>query len=124
MTREEYNNKNFENVMEQLNEERDDITTYETLKEFAKEKIEEDNLLVAIHILEALQNDDTEWYEYDYCMGTLQTPSGITEKEHVEHMILDDEEVGCNTCKHYIKGTCALVEDGCQTEEMERYESK
>ena len=89
MTREEYNNKDFEEVMEQLNEERDDITTYETLKDFAKEKIENDDLLVAIHILEALQNDDAEWYEYDYCMGTLQTPSGITEKEHIEHMIYD-----------------------------------
>jgi len=89
MTREEYNNKNFQDIMEQLNEERDDITTYETLKDFAKEKIEEDSLLVAIHILEALQNDDAEWYEYDYCMGTCQTPSGITEKEHIEHMIED-----------------------------------
>ena len=87
MKREEYNNKDFEEVMEQLNEEKDDITTYETLKEFAKEKIEEDNLFIAIHILEALQNDVAEWYEYDYCMGTLQTPSGITEKEHIEHMI-------------------------------------
>jgi len=89
MTREDYNKKNFEDIMEQLNEERDDITTYETLKDFAKEKIEEDNLFIAIHILEALRNDDAEWYEYDYCMGTLQTPSGITEKEDVEHMIDD-----------------------------------
>ncbi len=89
MTREDYDKKNFEDVIEQLNEERGDITTYETLKDFAKEKIEEDKLLVAIHILEALQNDDAEWYEYDYCMGTLQTPSGITEKEDVAHM-LDD----------------------------------
>lgn len=89
MTRAEYNNKGFEDVMEQLNEERDDITTYETLKEFSKEKIESDDFLVAIHILEALQNNDAEWYEYDYCMGTCQTPSGITEKEHVEHMIDD-----------------------------------
>ena len=81
MTREDYNKKNFEDITEQLNEERDDITTYETLKDFAKEKIEEDNLFVAIHILEALENDDAEWYEYDYCMGTCQTPSGITEKK-------------------------------------------
>lgn len=91
MTREDYNNKNFEEVMEQLNEERDDIATYETLKEYAKEKIEEDNLLVGIHILEALQNDDAGWYEYDFCMGTCQTPSGITEKKDIEHMI-DDEK--------------------------------
>ena len=89
MKREEYNNKDFEEVMEQLNEEKDDITTYETLKDFAKEKIENDDLLVAIHILEALQNDDAEWYEYDYCMGTCQTPSGITKKEDITHMIDD-----------------------------------
>lgn len=87
MTREDYNNKEFEEVMEQLDEERDDITTYERLKEYAKDKIDGDDLLVAIHILEALQNDSVDWYEYDYCMGTCQTPSGITEKEDIGHMI-------------------------------------
>ena len=89
MTRQEFENKDFEEIMEQLNEEKDDITTYEMLKEFAKEKIEDDNLFIAIHILEALQNDSADWYEYDYCMGTLQTPSALTEKEDVEHMIED-----------------------------------
>lgn len=89
MTRAEFEEKSFEEVMEELNNQRDDITTYEMLKEYATEKIEEDNFLVAIHILEALQSDTAEWYEYDYCMGTLQTPSGIMEKEDVEHMIDD-----------------------------------
>ena len=89
MTRAEFEEKSFEEVMEELNNQRDDITTYEMLKEYAMEKIEEDNFLVAIHILEALQSDTAEWYEYDYCMGTLQTPSGITEKEDVKHMIDD-----------------------------------
>lgn len=89
MTRNDFETKTFEEIMEQLNEERDDITTYEMLKEFAKEKIDGDDLLVAIHILQALKNDDAEWYEYDYCMGTCQTPSGIDKKEHVEHMIDD-----------------------------------
>ena len=91
MTRTEFEAMEFEEVMEELNRERDDITSYEMLKEYATEKIEEDNFLVAIHILEALQSDTAEWYEYDYCMGTLQTPSGITYKEDIEHMI-DDEE--------------------------------
>lgn len=94
MTRQEFDSKEFEEVMEQLDEERDDITTYERLKEFAKDKIDSDDLLVAIHILEALQSESVDWYEYDYCMGTCQTPSGITEKEHVEHMIEDEEQKG------------------------------
>ena len=38
MTKQEFQTKSFDEVLEQLNEERDDITTYETLKEFAIEK--------------------------------------------------------------------------------------
>lgn len=90
MTKQEFKTKSFDEVLEQLNEERDDITTYEALKEFAIEKINSDDIFVAIHILEALQNDVAIWYEYDYCMGTLQTPSSIQGKEDIEHMI-DDE---------------------------------
>lgn len=91
MTRIEYETKSFEEIMERLDEERDDITTVEMLKEFAKAKIDDDNLFLAIHILEAIDEDPAEWYEYDYCMGTLATPSGITEKEHVEHFIEDQK---------------------------------
>lgn len=87
MTREEFDNMEFEEVMEALDEERDDVTTYESLKEFAVNNVENDNLLVAIHILEALQNDSEEWYLYDYCLGTLETPSSVTCKEDVEHLI-------------------------------------
>ncbi len=91
MTRAEFENKTFEEVMEQLNEEKDDITTYEMLKEFAVSKIEEDNLLIAIHILEAINNDSAKWYIYDYCMGTLQTPSSVTCKEDIEHEFSFDD---------------------------------
>lgn len=89
MTRNEFEAKSFDEVMEQLNEERDDITTYENLKEFAISQINKDRLFLAIHILESLNIDTETWYEYDYCMGTLQTPSSITTKEDVEHLIED-----------------------------------
>ena len=88
MTRTEFEEKSFEEVMELLDEQRDDITTYDRMKEFVKAKVDNDNLNVAIHVLEALK-EEAEWYEYDYCMGTLQTPSAITEKEDVEHLIED-----------------------------------
>ena len=39
MTRSEFESKSFEEVMEQLNEELDDITTYERLIDFAKHNI-------------------------------------------------------------------------------------
>lgn len=38
MTREEFERKSFDECMEQLYEERYDITTLDTLKEFIKEK--------------------------------------------------------------------------------------
>ena len=57
MTRKEFEEKSFDEVMEQLNEERDDITTYESLKEFAIQQIEEDRFFLAIHILESLDKD-------------------------------------------------------------------
>jgi hypothetical protein len=89
MTRAEFESKSFEEVMEQLNAERDDITTYENLKEYAKMQIDNDNLNVAAHVLNAIWNDSQDWYNYDYNMGTLDTPVSIMEKADVEHLIDD-----------------------------------
>lgn len=90
MTRTEFEEKSFEDVMSQLNEELDEITTLDRLKEFAKLKIDEGNYLLANHIIEALQAGyDEDWWDYDYCMGTLDTPIPLTEKTDVEHLIDD-----------------------------------
>ena len=40
MTRAEFEEKSFEDVMSQLNEELNEITTLDSLKEFIKEKID------------------------------------------------------------------------------------
>lgn len=87
MTKADFNNKTFNELVFQLQEETDEVTSYEMLKEFAIEKIKSDDLFVAIHILEAINNDTADYYLYDYCMGTLQTPSSITEKADIEHLI-------------------------------------
>ena len=77
-------------LIRQLNEELDEITTLDRLKEFAKLKIDEGNYLPANHIIEALQAGyDEDWWDYDYCMGTLDTPIPLTEKADVEHLIDD-----------------------------------
>lgn len=81
MTRAEFEEKSFEDVMSQFNEELDEITTLDRLKEFAKLKIDEGNYLLAGHIIEALQAGyDEDWWNYDYCMGTLDTPIPLTGK--------------------------------------------
>lgn len=93
MTREQYNTLDFEELMEVLNEEYDNITTRDMLKEFIKIKIDEDDWLVAKHVLDAMWDDpqcyDVEWWDYDYSMGTLDTPVSIKCKEDIEHLIDD-----------------------------------
>ena len=76
MTQQEFDSKSFEELMEMLNEESDDITTIDVLKDFIKEKIDSDDFHLAIYLLQAIWDDpnigDSEWYQYDYSMGTLQ----------------------------------------------------
>lgn len=89
MTREKFNSMTFDDLMEWANENLDDITDEEILKEFAMDKLQDDDFGMALHIINAIYENpyDTEWYRYDYCMGTLQTPSPITDKEDIEDLI-------------------------------------
>lgn len=89
MTKIDFERKNFDELISQLQEETDEVTTYEELKEFAINKIKSDDLFVAIHILEAINDDTAEYYLYDYCMGTLTSPSSIKEKDDIYHLIED-----------------------------------
>lgn len=77
--------KGFYAAVEELMESHDNITTYETLKEFIKSKIDDDNLVVAAHLIEELKTRNcAEYYNYDYCMGTLETPTPITDISDLE----------------------------------------
>lgn len=74
----------FEEAIEKLQEENDCITTYNILKEFAIDNIKNDNLFIAIHILQAIQENEADYYNYDYSMGTLETPTPIKSLEDLE----------------------------------------
>ena len=93
MTRQEFDSKSFEELMEMLNEESYDITMIDVLKDFIKEKIDSDDFHLAIYLLQAIWDDpnigDSKWYQYDYSMGTLQSPISLNCKEDIEHMIED-----------------------------------
>lgn len=54
---------------------------YEDLKDFAIDLIKDDNILLATHILNALNDESTEYYNYDASMGTLEEVTPITSKE-------------------------------------------
>lgn len=79
--------KTFEEYIEDLKENRDDIVDRDALKAFAIDYINNDNEFVAIHILEALRDSDAEYFNYDYCMGTLNTPTPLETIKDLEEYI-------------------------------------
>ena len=56
-----------------------------------KVNIDNDNFNVASHLCNAIWNDPnpdmSDWYDYDYCMGTMDIPICLSKKEDVEHLI-------------------------------------
>ena len=72
-----------------------ELTSEDSLIRFAKEKIDEGNLFLAIHILEAIYNSEEAYngyYLYDYSLGTMSTPMPITCKEDLEGYISFEED--------------------------------
>ena len=70
------------------------ITSEEILKEYVLHTVENDNFGLALHILQAIYESpatDTGMYLYDYSMGTLETPTPITEIEDLLDYIDDDD---------------------------------
>ena len=84
MTERQLKRLSFEDAIEKLSAENEQITTYETLKSFAIDNINNDNLFLAIHILQGINENQADYYSYDYCMGTLETPTAIETKEDLK----------------------------------------
>lgn len=89
MTRQEYETKTLEELCQQLEQE-GDVFSLEGLKGLAMQKISDNDFNVASHLCEAMWNDLADYYLYDWSMGTLETPTGIHEKEDIEHLIEED----------------------------------
>ncbi len=92
MTIAELHTKNFNDAAEELSAQCDCITTYETLKAFAKENIDKDNLFLSVHILKAIEDNPADYYDYDYCMGTLDTPSPLLNVSDLEDYCLQEDD--------------------------------
>ena len=68
---------------------------YEDLKDFAIDLIKDDNILLATHILNALNSDQEDYYNYDASMGILDTVAPTTTKEDFIDFLQDynDEDI-------------------------------
>lgn len=78
--------KTFEDEIERLIENGANITTDEVLKQYAIEKINDDNYLVAIHICKALQSSCATYFNYDFSIGTLETPTPLETLEDLKDL--------------------------------------
>lgn len=91
MTIKELYSKDFDTAAQELWCETNRITCIEILKNFIKQKIDEDMLFLALHLLEAIKEHPAEYYDYDYSMGTLDTPCPLTTLEDLEDYCEDNE---------------------------------
>jgi len=96
MTKAEFENMTLDEVLEYANENVNDLTTEDMLLEFAKTKIDDDNIYMSIHVLRAVWESGeayNDYYLYDYSMGTCETPTPVTCKEDLEDYIdFEDED--------------------------------
>ena len=84
----------FDKAMELLYEECNELTDYEALKKYIIKNINDDNNMLALHLLSAIYNSDgdSDWYYYDYTAGTLCTPVCLNNVDDVEQYIGFDKE--------------------------------
>lgn len=83
MTTKELYKMNFEQAIEILQID-NNIISFELLKDFAIEQIKNNNLYFAIHILSAMNDNESNYYNYDFSMGTLETPTPLETLEDLE----------------------------------------
>lgn len=69
--------------------------TYKELKNLAIDNIKDDDILVTTHILNALNNDPANYYNYDTSMGALEDVTPITSKEDFINFLknYNDEDI-------------------------------
>ena len=95
MTREQFNNMTLEELADWAYENISDVHTEGGLIGMAKHELDEENLQIALHILNAIYESDCpddSYYIYDRSMGVLETPTPITCKEDLEDYIDFGEE--------------------------------
>ena len=82
------------------------ITSIEVIKDRIKDLIDKDNLVFAEHLLAAIVNSDAYYYEYDFSMGTLETPTPLTK--------IKDLEKFCDDCMDRTMGCLSIYEMICE----------
>ena len=93
MKKKELYKLSFQDAIDKLQYEINTITTYDVLKDFIKLQIDKENNYLAYHLIKSIWEDntpfDSDYYDYDYTMGTLDKPTPLFNLEDLERYCED-----------------------------------
>lgn len=69
--------KTFDDVIYDFEEDNDCIVSRDVILDYVIYQIQNDRLYLARHVLDAVDTDYADWYNYDASMGTLETPTSV-----------------------------------------------
>lgn len=69
--------KTFDDVIYDFEEDNDCIVSRDVILDYVIYQIQNDRLYLARHVLDAVDTDYADWYNYDASMGTLKTPTPV-----------------------------------------------
>lgn len=69
--------KTFDDVIYDFEEDNDCIVSRDVILDYVIYQIQNDRLYLARHVLDAVDTDYADWYNYDASMGTLETPTPV-----------------------------------------------
>lgn len=73
--------KTFDDLVYDFEFANDEIVSRDIILDFAINQIQNDELFLARHILDAVDKEYADFYSYDMSMGTLEMPTAITSIE-------------------------------------------
>lgn len=73
--------KTFDDVIYDFEEDNDCIVSRDAILDYVIHQIQNDRLYLARHVLDAVDKEYADFYSYDMTMGTLETPTAITNIE-------------------------------------------
>ena len=85
----DWSTASFDELIEYANDYIDDFTDRERMEEYVIDAMHRNEYFLAIHILEALNDSDADFFGYDYSMGTLENPTPLETEQDLRDFISD-----------------------------------
>lgn len=92
MTQTEFEELSFEEAIEKLIDEGQNITTYDSIKDYIHELVDTDFLMTASALLESLEENTATYYDYDFSCGGFDEPKPLNNKDDLKQYIIEGDK--------------------------------